>query len=298
MQAVVFYGLFSSQNAFSAPAEYAECKGELLETKTNSRHELSHFASKIGQSHIILFGETHGNQADTQASSCVLTALDQNHKNVSLVLEILSRDDQNSLEKYRKANPDKASGLGAALVWHKRGWPYFENWLPLLSRAFSLRSAIYGGDLSAQKQHDFKIEDKQFQQVKSIFGVNFKTIFASWQAGMDKSYCGLIDDKEKQRLGLLQIIRDVSFATTARQALSQSGASEAAVLIHAGRGHVRKDRSLYVDLNTNRATNTPKDFSILSIAAFGKDEPITSKDKRIYDYIWVTQREMNKSECP
>lgn len=264
-------------HAFAEPGRYAECAGRIVRASNGENTTFEQIVPDLTKADFILFGERHGVREQAQASACVLSAMVQANKPAALVMEMLSRGDQKAIDGWRKKHPESPSGLGVELRWWERGWPAFENWLPLLDRAFALRVPLFGGDLGQAEASRRTLTPKQENMLLKRLGKRAQTIVSGWQAAMTDAHCGLIDGKEARQLGFRQARRDLSIADTAREARPANGM----VLVQAGRGHSRKDRSLYAAL----ADKNPQ--AVISIGAFVSEEEIKPSDRQAHDYLWI-----------
>lgn len=286
-QAILF-GCFilAGSSTLAAPGEYAECRGEIIAAETGQSLSFEELAHRLQAVDVVLFGEVHGVSQHARASACVVTVLADGERPAGLVMEMFSTGDQPAIDLYRKDNPEHAAGLASALDWWKRGWPAFESWLPLVDRAFGLRVDLIGGDIGASA-----LETGARLSFERRLGSDLAAVRKAWTAAMERAHCGLIDRKEAARLGERQIKRDLSMADQAiatQRRLSNRTKKSAAVLVHAGRGHVRKDRSLYRALIRQTENGEPSGLEVVSIGALTETEAPGTQDRGAHDYFWIT----------
>ncbi len=268
--------------ALAEPGLYARCEeGRIVRAATGVEMDFSSLAPELAEAGFVLFGERHGVRAHAEASACVLSAMAADRRPVVLVMEMLSRDDQDAIDGWRRAHPENAAGLGAELKWWQRGWPPFDSWLPLIGRAFGLRVPLYGGDLPARESQPRDLTREERTALLQRLGEGSEAILENWRAAMHAAHCGLLSPQEAERLGLHQVRRDLSIADAALVAAAGGGA----VLLEVGRGHSRKDRSLHAVLASGSAGG-PKSTT-LSIGAFTTNEAITPADRAAHDFLWV-----------
>lgn len=261
----------------AVPGVHAGCKGRIVHVSTGEEVDFPTIASELAEADFVLFGERHGVREHAQASACVLNAMAADDRRVALVMEMLSRDDQRVIDTWRRVHPENAAGLGARLQWWKRGWPAFNNWLPLLDRAFGLRIPLFGGDLPAGASGPRAMTSEERTMMARHLGDAAGAIESSWQAAMFAAHCELVAADEASRLAQHQVRRDLSMAEVARTAWRNSQA----VLIQTGRGHSRKDRSLHRALHHGLAV------SVVSIGAFTEGEKILASDRDAHDFLWI-----------
>lgn len=259
------------------PGLYAECEGRIVRASTGEHVDFAAIASELAVADFVLFGERHGVREHATASACVLSALARENRPTALVMEMFFRDDQSAIDTWREAHPENAAGLGTKLEWWTRGWPAFDSWLPLLNRAFGLRVPLLGGDLSGGDATERTVSADDRAMIAQRLGNPAGAIQTSWQEAMMTAHCGLLAPEEAGKLGLHQIRRDLSMADVALAA----GTKKTAVLIQTGRGHSRKDRSLYAAINQEASG------SVVSIGAFTVSEKIKPADRDVHDFLWI-----------
>lgn len=286
--AVVLIGhwLAASSHGQAAPGEFSECLGRIEESSSGHSVSFADLARHVGSADYVLFGERHGVRDQAIASSCVLSAMAKDERPVALVMEMLSRDDDDLIAAYRINRPETPAGLGGKLEWWTRGWPAFDNWLPLIERAFSLRIPLLGGDLSSKEKQQGKLTPQEEAFARGQFGPSYKSIRASWNRAMLAAHCDLISNEEAALKADNQIRRDLSMAEVAEQAR----ASDRRVLLNVGRGHSRKDRALYQKLLN-------ADAFVISIGAFAEGESINGEERNLYDYVWVVGQADLEDPC-
>lgn len=260
----------------TAPGEFTECTGRIEEVSSSRLISFADLAGRVGKVDYLLFGERHGVREQAVASSCVLSAMAKDDRPVTVVMEMLSRDDDAAIARYRENHPETPAGLGAELKWWTRGWPSFDNWLPLVERTFSLRVPLHGGDLAEKDGRTGELTPNEKKAIRKRLGAAETAVRESWTKAMMAAHCGLISNQQAARNADHQIRRDLSMADAAEQArMLKRG-----VLLQVGRGHGRKDRSLYQVL-------AQADASVLTIGAFVEGEKVGDEERKLYDYLWI-----------
>lgn len=270
----------------AAPGEFKDCTGSIEEVSSRRPISFADLAGRVGKVDYVLFGERHGVREQAVASSCVLSAMAKDDRPVTVVMEMLSRDDDAAIALYRKNHPETPAGLGVELKWWTRGWPAFDNWLPLVERTFSLRIPLHGGDLAEKDGRTGELTPGEKKAIRKRLGAAETAVRESWTKAMMAAHCGLIPDRQAAMNADHQIRRDLSMADAAEQArMLKHG-----VLLQVGRGHGRKDRSLYHVL-------AQADASVLTVGAFAEGEKITDEERRLYDYLWIVGKAELADPC-
>lgn len=273
--------------AGAAPGRNIECGGQIIEAEARKVIGFDDLTARLKDVRFVVFGERHGVRAQAMASACVLGALAEGERPTTLVMEMLSRDDDATVKAYREDHPESPAGLGVTLKWWARGWPALDNWLPLVDRAFAVRAAMVGGDLPAKDSKPRKLSKTDAAELRAKLGKAQKSAHDSWRAAMLEAHCGALDKDQADNLANHQIRRDLSIADSAVDVTDNGGRA----LVQVGRGHSRKDRSLAVILSSLAPS------SVIMIGAFAEGEPIKPEDWTAYDYVWVTGTAMISDPC-
>lgn len=278
--------LSMAAQGLAAPGEFTECSGRIEEVSSRRPISFADLAGRVGKVDYLLFGERHGVREQTVASACVLSAMAKDDRRITVVMEMLSRDDDAVIARYREMHPESPAGLGTELKWWTRGWPAFDNWLPLVQRAFSLRVPLRGGDLAENEGRPSELTPDEKNAIRKRLGAAETSIRQSWTTAMMAAHCGLISDRQAGLNADHQIRRDLSMAHAAEQA----GELKHGVLLQVGRGHSRKDRSLYQAL-------AQADASVLTVGAFAEGENITDEERALFDYLWIVGKAEQADPC-
>ncbi len=190
------------------PGAFIECTGVIQRTSDGKTVDFKEVASAVSTSQVVLFGERHGIREHSRASACVLSAMANDDHSVALVMEMLRRDDQSAIDAWMKANPENAAGLGVKLEWWKRGWPAFDNWLPILDRTFSLRAELFGGDVDPKQALGLK--GFHNPQIDKKLNSHRASVEKSWQQAMQAAHCGTLNATQAKELAKEQIMSRIN----------------------------------------------------------------------------------------
>ena len=280
-------GLLSAGTVLAAPGHFSECAGGRIEEAASGRVvDFAHVAGRAAAADHVLFGERHGIPEQAAASACLLSAMAGDERPVTVVMEMLASDDDGAIERYRADHPESAAGLGVALKWWDRGWPAYENWLPLIDRAFGLRAPLRGGDLSAEAARADGLTPREGKAAGKRLGPALAAVRESWGKAMAAAHCGLLSPAQTAVEADRQIRRDLSIADKAEAA----HAAGHRVLLQVGRGHSRRDRSLYQALSREKAV-------VLAIGAYAEGEAVGAGERALYDYVWIAGKANLTDPC-
>lgn len=254
------------------------CQGKIYRVADKSVIDITELGAAIAEAKVVVFGERHSSIEHSVASGCVLHQLAQASPKISVIMQVISSSYSEKIAEFRRSGSLDAAGLGVYLEWWVSGWPSFINWVPLISEAFNDGLAIYGGDLPLNDNKTRKISPGELAELQAKLGPKFDSILSGWQKSLTEAHCGLISQKEAQKLAEHQIRRDVWTTSVANQLL-ETGEK---VYLHVNRGHARRDRSLV------GALEQITDKKIISVGAVWKDEEIIARSWKAFDYIFVT----------
>jgi uncharacterized iron-regulated protein len=241
------------------------------------------------QADVLFVGERHGVEAHPKTAACLIANLGDWPK--SLVVEHIRADQQGVVDAHRLANPEKASGLGAALTWWQSGWPSWRVYEPLFSVAWIARLGIRGADVSSAAP---MIEADLRTRVAAHAGMTaFDGMERSWSEAMRRAHCDLIDADRAKILALAQINRDLTMAQTLVDAVKSAGAG---AIFFGGRAHARRDRSVPLLLGANL---TSRSVSVALMEDEVPDRRATIVDgvKGQYDYVWFVGTAPKSDTC-
>ena len=241
------------------------------------------------QAHVLFVGERHGVEAHPKMAACLIAHLGDWPK--ALVVEHIRADQQGIVDAHRQAQPEKASGLGAALTWWQSGWPSWRIYEPLFSVAWLARLGLHGADLPSSAT---PVEADLRTRVATLAGAAaFDGMERSWSAAMRQAHCDLIDAARSKTLALTQINRDLAMAQTVAAAVKTSGPG---AIFFGGRAHARRDRSVPLLLGPELKERALS-VALMEDAAPERRSAITDGLKGQYDYVWFVGTAPKADTC-
>ncbi len=247
----------------------------------------------------VLLGEKHNNPDSHRLQAWALSRLVAAGRHPAVVLEMVDKDEQQTLDAHQDAAVD-AGELGKALQWDKSGWPPFAIYQPIFEVALACHLPLVAGDLSHAQQVELRQQglnaysDAERQELGLSEPLPAE-LALSLRAELLESHCGQLGEKHIPAMVAIQRARDAELARALALGRQQAGS---AVLI-AGAGHVREDRGAPYYLRETGAAD-----SVLSIAFFevevDEDDPSAYTDgasKPPFDYIWFTPRVDDEDPC-
>jgi uncharacterized iron-regulated protein len=276
--------IFCSQTVSAAET----CPGEVIGFGAlygTNAVALADLSAAIKAAGTVMIGERHGVRAHPEAAACLLRELTRGHSTSApspaptVVLEMLARDQQSTVDQYRRQHPEIVDGLGAELQWWTTGWPAWAIYAPLFEQVWRGRSALIAGD---QPRATPSVDKSRLE---AALGINAPSILASWSTTMKAAHCGLIDDAKAQDLGLKQASRDLHMA----ERMIATAQPNAPVFLYVGRAHVRRERSLAMYLARATPPRPTVVISLQEVSVDGKPvdrAAVLAEAKGRVDYVW------------
>jgi len=271
---------FTSAQAETVPTlENTGCPGEIL-TADGTPVPFANLLTRIKTDGGALIGERHGVRGHPQTLGCLVQHLAQPTP-PTVVLEMLTADQQVALDSYRHAHPELIDGLGAALTWWTTGWPVWPIYQPLFETSWHVRAPILAGDMAKATP------TASADALTTTFGTDALTVHASWTVAMKIAHCNLIPDATASDLASRQSTRDIAMTqavTTARQA-------GRITLLYAGRAHIWNNRSVGF-LMRRGAVNPVRPLPSVALFETATAGVPTDRTKVLteargrYDYVW------------
>jgi uncharacterized iron-regulated protein len=273
----------TTTGAVAGPGVADSCGGELVAVSASATTPATTAAliAAVGTNGTLLIGERHGVREHPKAAACLIAEL-ATKAAPAVVLEMLTPDQAPTVDAYRAAHPEIVDGLGAQLLWWKTGWPAWPVYAPLLDTVWHTRSALLPGDLAKAAVQ------KTPAELEATFGAKLAAARTSWGEAMTVAHCGLIDAPKVAALADRQINRDLAMA----EAITAASGKGRAVVLYAGRAHIRRDRSVGLIL-----ANGPKPFAPViavslqetAVAGVPVDrQAVLAEAKGRADYVWFT----------
>jgi uncharacterized iron-regulated protein len=247
-----------------------------------------------GKADFVLIGERHDNLDHHRLQTRIVDALQRDAgKPRALAFEMVAADRQLALVEYLDARPRDAAGLGAALDWHKSGWPDWALYAPLAGATLDNGGEIIAADLGpAQKRAVF---EQGPQALRSSFvrrtglDQNFATqLTDDLRTELDQAHCGQAPPQVLAGMYRVQRGRDAMMADRLATASGKAGG-----ILIAGNEHVRKDRGVPWYLARLEPGASVVSIGLLEV----QDEVRRAPEGLPYDYVWFTPRVDDRDPC-
>jgi uncharacterized iron-regulated protein len=221
---------------------------------------------RLASSSRLIVGEQHDNRDHHELQHWLLQALGDQRPQGSLLLEMLTPDQQARVDDVRQA-PTLPADLPGALAWQS-GWDW-NLYGPIVRFALAQPYPLLAANLDAAEVRAIYAN----QPVLSGARTNAEPVRAELLAQVGESHCGLLPDSQMPAMLAVQQQRD-------RRMAERLLAAPAPALLLAGAYHARKDVGVPIhalDLGEREAP------TVLMLAQQGSE--VTAA---MADYVWYT----------
>jgi len=274
--------------------------GIVWDTRAATAVEPDDLIDRLAQARFALVGEVHDNPDHHRLQGWIIAQLAQAGASPTIVMEMISRDQEETLSEYLSRPDASAQGLGPALAWGESGWPAWPNYQPIAEAALLAKLSIVAGNPSRAitRQTAQQGLDSLSGERRAALGLDDPLSPALAEALSDELYdghCQLIAREKLAPMASIQRLRDAFMA----EAMVNAG-REGAVLI-AGNGHVRADRGVPWYLRRRAPDNGVAVLMLVELNARG-DAPgdyveTGPNGAPLADFIWLTPRAERPDPC-
>jgi uncharacterized iron-regulated protein len=247
-----------------------------------------------GAADFVLIGERPDNRDHHRLQTRIVEALEHDPgERRALAFEMIAADRQLALVEYLDAHPGDAAGLGAAVEWHKSGWPDWALYAPLARAALANGGQIIAADLDpAQKRAVFEQGPRALRS-SFVRRTGLDQSFAAaltddLHAELDEAHCGLAPPELLAGMSAVQRGRDAMMADRLATASGKAGG-----ILIAGNDRIRKDRGVPWYLARLEPGAEVVSIGLLEV----QDEVRRPPEGLPYDYVWFTPRVDDRDRC-
>jgi uncharacterized iron-regulated protein len=200
-------------------------------------------AAALGGAELILLGEMHDNVDHHLLQARLVRAVLASGRRPALAFEMLTADQQESVDAALARSPRDPDALAKAVRWNKGGWPEFELYRPIFQAGLDAGVPVVAANLPREVARGVvskgaDVLDAPLRERLAKAPPLSGPAAESLRAEMRESHCGELPESMLDPLVLAQRARD------AEMALRIEGAGPRGAILIAGRGHVRTDRGV------------------------------------------------------
>ena len=218
--------------------------GRIWEPRAGRYVDEAELTRAVTSADFVVLGETHDNPDHHILQARLLRAIVSAGRRPALAFEMLTTDQQGTVDASLAASPGDADALGRAVKWNESRWPDFRFYRPIFATGLSAGLPVVAANLSRADVK--KIVAKGRDGLDADLSVRLArdepipaAAAAALRAEMNQSHCGALPESMLDPLVLAQRARDARMA----ERMVITGAERGAVLV-AGSGHARVDRGV------------------------------------------------------
>lgn len=252
----------------------------------------------VADAEFVLLGETHTVARHHELQARLIRAAARGRR-PAVVLEMLPRTAQESIDAWRARTPADPSAFGAAVDWNDRGWPDWSIYVPIARAALARDLALYAGgpapdELRAVGERGLDALAPDTRRALGLDRALPAEAGGRLAATLRRVHCGLDVPAPIERMVAVQRLRDARMAARLLEV-----AADGAVLV-AGHGHVRRDYG--VPWYLARHDGDRRVVSVALLGTDGVDEAVGAHAARAggvlpFDYVWFTAGESPSADC-
>ena len=255
-------GLSACQHVSAPPP----ITGPIVDLRTGESLTAPELVVRLAKPERVIVGEQHDNRDHHQLRLWLLQALGQRRPQGSLLLEMLTPDQQLRVDDVRKASTPPMD-LPGALAWQS-GWDW-DVYGPIVRFALGQPYSLLAANLSNNEVRAFYAQPPALSGARS----NAPSVKNELLEQISGSHCGLLPTSQMPAMLAVQQQRDRRMAEQLRAAPEPS-------LLFAGAYHARKDVGVPLHILDLGEPDAPV---VLMLAQQGSEVTLA-----MADYVWYT----------
>jgi len=278
----------------------SELAGLVWDVRAGAAITPDELIDRLAAARFVLVGEVHDNPDHHRLQGWIISRLAENGASPTVVMEMIARDQAQTLREYLAEADASAQGLGPALNWSESGWPAWRFYQPIAEAAFDAGLTIEAGnppsDLTRETaQNGFDSLAAARKAELTLDEPLSPALAESLSDELYEGHCQMVAREKLAPMAKIQRLRDAFMA----DGMLAPG-SDKAVLI-AGNGHVRADRGVPWYLrrrapDSGLAVVMPMELHEAGVAP--ADYAETGPDGApLADFLWLTPRAERPDPC-
>jgi uncharacterized iron-regulated protein len=218
--------------------------GRIWDVRASRFVDEATLAAELAAADYVALGETHDNPDHHLLQARLVRAITAGGRRPALAFEMLTADQQATVDAALAKAPKDPDALGAAVGWDRSGWPEFVLYRPIFAAGLEAGLPIVAANLprTEAKAIVAKGRDALDEGLRARLARREpipEAVVAELREEMNASHCGELPERMLEPLVLAQRARDARMA----ERLATSGAGRGAILV-TGTGHARTDRGV------------------------------------------------------
>jgi uncharacterized iron-regulated protein len=250
----------------------------------------------------VVLGETHDNPDHHLLQARLLRAVVAAGRRPALAFEMLTTDQQATVDASLAQSPRDADALGRAVKWNESRWPDFTLYRPIFATGLAADLPVVAANLGRAQVK--RIVAKGREGLDADLSVRLArdeplpaATAAALREEMNEEHCGELPESMLDPMVLAQRARDARMA----ERMVTAGAERGAVLI-AGSGHARDDRGVPAVVSRDAPGRKIVAVSFTEVEEGETDPAAYREDGRKdlpapYDFLVFTPRTKRADPC-
>lgn len=249
--------------------------GQIVDLHSGQALTAQQLFERLAPSSRLIVGEQHDNRDHHELQRWLLQALGEQRPQGSLLLEMLTPDQQARVDEVRQAASVPAD-LPGALAWQS-GWDW-DLYGPIVRFALTQPYPLLAANLDASEVRAIYADQPTLSGTRS----NAAPVRTQLLAQVSESHCGLLPESQMPAMLAVQQQRD-------RRMAEQLLAAPTPALLLAGAYHARKDVGVPIHVLDLGIAQAP---TVLMLAQQGSE--VTAA---MADYVWFTPAKEAPDYC-
>ncbi|MGF6490180.1 ChaN family lipoprotein [Pseudomonas frederiksbergensis] len=249
--------------------------GEIRDLRSGQKLTVQELLARLAKSSRLIVGEQHDNRDHHQLQLWLLQALNEQRPQGSLLLEMLTPDQQGRVDHVKHSSPLPAD-LPNALAWQP-GWDW-NLYGPIVGFALTQPYPLLAANLDTLEIRTVYAKPPTLSGSRSNAPMVKETLLAQ----ISDSHCGLLPTSQMPAMLAVQQQRD-------RRMAGRLLAAPAPSLLFAGAYHARKDVGVPIHVQDLGESEAP---TVLMLAEQGAE--VTPA---MADYVWYTPATPPRDYC-
>ncbi|MGV8890669.1 MAG: ChaN family lipoprotein [Pseudomonas sp.] len=249
--------------------------GEIRDLRSGQKLTAQELVARLEKPSRLIVGEQHDNRDHHQLQLWLLQSLGERRAQGSLLLEMLTPDQQLRVDDVRRASPPSAD-LPGALAWQS-GWDW-NVYGPVVRFALAQSYPLLAANLDTLEVRTFYANPPTLSGTRS----NAASVKGELLEQISDSHCGLLPESQMPAMLAVQQQRDRRMAERLLAAPTPS-------LLFAGAYHARKDVGVPIHVLDLGEPQAP---AVLMLAEQGRE--VTTA---MADYVWYTPATPPQDYC-
>lgn len=264
---------------------------------------VSEVVSGLRGADFVLVGEKHNNADHHRYQSDLIAEMFALDRQPAIVFEMLTPDQQATLDSHLADHPGDSAGIGKAVGWEARGWPSWSTYRPITDIALAHGAPLRAGGLDSKALRDVSSQGADALGADRVHRLRLdEPIGEAMRAGMRREihegHCGQLPERLLDPMVTVTLAKDAAMAEAMIDGRALKGRDSA--LLIAGGGHVRNDWGVPWHLSKLAPGARIVSFGLIEVMADEFDPNAYAaifEGALPFDFVWFAPRVDDDDPC-